>query len=341
LTNGISRAIFGEPAPLGHGDSAVGVLPQGASAPPTQPVQPGPQQDPTSDGYPEVIYGSNGWLYFGYDIEGKCEPQQSLNTIVANLTKLRTAVASSGRTLVLFVAPDKSSVQGQNLPASYVGKDCASAADKQFWQAMDTFGATDPRAEINQASRQSGQSVYFPQDTHWNYTGGLIMVRELAEQIQPGVSSTWKVTKGPVRTGPADLPPMVAQSGTDRSNFYHLAPDGRADRDNQQENTDVPSPVTISTKNPVTGMVTAPTTMIGDSFTQYGAALLPAVFTNLTYTGVTTAASDPDAEAARMVASKVVVLEVVERNLVSGVSPFTSDGFINTISTQLAAHPLH
>jgi hypothetical protein len=88
-------------------------------------------------------------------------------------------------------------------------------------------------------------------------------------------------------------------------------------------------------------MVTAKTTMIADSFAQYGSNLLAATFADLSIASPQTVASDPAGEASRMVGSKVVVVEVVERNLVAGVSPVTSDSFITTVSAALAAHPIH
>jgi alginate O-acetyltransferase complex protein AlgJ len=272
-------------------------------------------------------------------MQGKCEPVQPLNTVVANLERLRAAVTASGRRFVLFVAPDKSSVEPEHLPATYAGKACATAVDRTFWRRLDLdVGAVDPRPELQAAAEQTGQPVYFPQDTHWNYTGGLIMTRELAERVQPGVSDTWVVTPGKHWSGPSDLPAMMAQSGTNTATQYRLAPDGGADR-TRPVPSDAQAPVTLHTDVPVTGMVTARTTMIDDSFAGYASSLLAATFADLTMAGPEVVAGDPAAEADRMVHSQVVVIEVVERNLVAGVSPVTGDTFVDTVSAALKAHP--
>jgi alginate O-acetyltransferase complex protein AlgJ len=339
LADGISRGLFREPAPLGQGDTPDNTGPLPAAPAPVTPSVPDNQLDQTSDGYPQVVEGTDGWLYFGYDMQGKCEPAQPLTTIVTNLTRLKAAVQQSGREFVLFVAPDKSSVEPQHLPATYAGKACSTAVDQRFWQQMDKLGAVDPRPELQAAAVRSGP-VYFPQDTHWNFTGGLIMTRELAEEIQPGVSATWRVTQGAKFSGPADLPAMLAQTGKDTAHVYHLAPDGGPDRD-RPVNSDVLAPLVLHSGDPVTGMVTAKTTMIADSFAQYGAPLLAATFADLTIASPQTVAGDPAAEANRMVGSQVVAIEVVERDLVAGVSPVTSDSFVDTVSATLAAHPAH
>lgn len=339
VADGISRGLFGEPFPLGQGDDATGPLP--AQQPPTTaPAIPGAPNDQTSNGYPEVVQGTDGWLYFGFDMQGKCEPDQPLTTVVGNLDRLRDAIQQSGRRFVLFVAPDKSVAEPQHLPADYAGKACSQAADKQFWQYMDdNVGAIDPRAEIKAAEIESGKPVYFRQDTHWNFTGGLIMTRELAEKIQPGVTTGWRVSQGPTLSGPADLPKMVAQNGTNSGGTYRLAPDGITDLDRSVP-SDVLNPVELHDPAPVNGQVTAQTTMIDDSFSQYGSSLLAAAFANLTMVSQQTVASDPQAEANRLVNSQVVVIEIVERDLIGGVSPITTEQFVDDVSATLAAHPL-
>jgi hypothetical protein len=340
--DGISRGMFGEPAPLGQaGQSGQNSGPLPAAPAPTTTVVPDNQLDQTSDGYPQVIEGTDGWLYFGYDMQGKCEPAQPLTEVVTNLKKVRSAIERSGRKFVLFVAPDKSSVEPQHLPANYVGKACATAADTKFWQQVDAIGAVDPRPELQAATQETGQPVYFPQDTHWNFTGGLVMTREVAEQAQPGVSATWRVTDGPAWSGPSDLPAMLAQTGTNRAHTYHLSPDGVGPDRTHPVKSDVQAPVRLHVDFPVTGMVGAPTTMIADSFGDYAAPTLAAAFADLTMVSPQTVAGDPNAEADRMVNSQVVVVEVVERDLVAGVSPVTSDDFVKAVSLAMAAHPAH
>jgi len=337
LAGGISSGVFGEPAPFGQSGDTTGPL-VGSNPTTTPPSTANGQQDQTSGGYPEVLRGKNGWLYLGFDMQGKCEPSQPLDTVIANLARLKTAVEASGRQFILFVAPDKSTMVPQYLPDSYLGKNCAATAGQRFWEQIDQIGAIDPRAELRAAARATGQPVYFQQDTHWNFTGGLIMTRELANVIQPGISRTWKVTRDSLFSGPADLPPMIAGSGNDRAYRYQLAPDGGADR-TQSINSDFLTPVTFHTPTPVAGMITAKAAMIGDSFAQYAAPFLAATFADLTVTNAETVGVNPDVEAAQLVASKVVVVEIVERNLAAGVSPITSATLVDTLANALAAHP--
>lgn len=336
--DGISRHLFGEPAPLGQGVGDVGPLPAQTATPTTTPSSPSGPADQAGDGYPVVVQGTDGWLYFGFDMQARCAPAQPLTTTVANLDRLRDVIQRSGRQFVLVVGPDKSSAQPQHLPATYAGKSCAGPVDQQFWHLMDTdVGIVDVRPDLAAAWR-SGQEIYFPQDSHWTFTGGLIMARDLAERIQPGITKTWHVTRGPRLSGAADLPPLIARTGTDSSYSYHLAPNGTQNLDRPVA-VDNAAPVVLHTDDPGPGMLTATTTMINDSFAEYASPLLAASFANLTMVSQGLVESDPAAEVNRMVDSQVVVVEIVERNLVAGQTPIATPGFVDSVAAALAAHP--
>ena len=341
LADGVSRSVFGEPLSEDSGDPSQPASGPIAAAPaptvgvPTPGTQPLDNEPPPIAGYPRVIEGKNNWLYFGYDTQGKCQPQQPLEDVISSLVKLRQAVEQSGRKFVLLVPPDKSTAVPENLPDQYAGKSCALAYSAQFWsQVITEAGAVDLRPAL----ARLGSTAYFPQDTHWTYAGGLIMARTLAGAISPGIDVPWRVTEGAKEGGPADLPPMIARTGTDSSHTYRLAPDGGVDR-TEQGPFDTRNTVTFHTDNPVNGMVTGKTAMVTDSFTNYAMPFLAATFADISLTPSAVVQQDPGAEAQRMVDSDTVVLEVVERNVASGISPLTQPAVLNTIVQQLAAHP--
>ena len=339
--DGLSRSLFGEPMAQDGGDPSqpaagpIAAAPAPTASAPVPGAPPLDNEPPPVAGYPRVILGRNNWLYFGYDTQGKCQPQQPLETVIGNLVKLRAAVEASGRKFVLLVPPDKSTAVPENLPSEYPGRSCAVAYSQNFWSQVTTeAGAVDLRPLL----AKLGPSAYFPQDTHWTYAGGLIMTRALAGAITPGVDLTWRVTTGAKFSGPADLPPMLAQTGTDSGQTYRLAPDGGVDRA-QQGPFDLRNTVSFHTDSPVTGMVTSKTAMITDSFTNYAAPFLAATFSDVTLTPSSAVQQDPAAEAKRLVDSDTVVLEVVERNLAAGISPLTQPAVLDVLTQQLAAHP--
>jgi alginate O-acetyltransferase complex protein AlgJ len=79
--------------------------------------------------------------------------------------------------------------------------------------------------------------------------------------------------------------------------------------------------------------------MIADSFTQFASRYLAAAFTDLTVVHPETVGAAPRAAGELLAGGEVVVLEVAERNLLSGTSPILYPPVITDIAHQLSAHP--
>ncbi|HVK20541.1 MAG TPA: hypothetical protein VM677_04195 [Actinokineospora sp.] len=330
----ISRSVFGEPPSFAGPVVQVGPVSPSEEAPggSDAPEQP-------TDGTPKVIEGRDGWLYYGIDISGKCTPSAPLADTLAGMLRLKQGVERSGRKFVLVIAPDKTTMVPDRLPDRFVGKDCAAAASETFWRESRTkLGAIDLRDALREESARLNAPVYFPQDTHWTFHGGLVMTRELAERMKPGVSDEWRVSDGPDWSGDADLPKVIGKSATNRAKELQLAPDGKVDRTNRVER-DFTTTLEFDSF-PVSGMVNTPTAMIGDSFCQFATPLLAAAFSNISITHARTLEQDPKRVAAKLAEGNTVVIEVVERDLARGSSPVASPPVIDAIIDALAARPI-
>ncbi|HEU0089477.1 MAG TPA: hypothetical protein VFQ77_17840 [Pseudonocardiaceae bacterium] len=322
----ISREVFGEPTELDTRRPAAG--------PVIAPVAPDPTVLPAA-GYPQVIEGDRGWLYFGYDVEGKCAPVRPLDEVISGLRGLRAAVEASGRRFVLVVAPDKSTMVPRPLPDRFAGQRCAQERGAQFWHRVTTeAGAIDLRPDLD-ALAAAGVPIYRKLDTHWTDAGSLTLVRSLADTIQPGASRSWRIAPGRMRQAAADLPPLIGRTGTDSGRSYLLAPDGQQDRTRPYAE-DMRTPVHFRSA-PAAGMVTAPVAMLTDSFSLPASRYLAATFSDLTTVFY---ASDLKTVTDVMAAGNVVVLEVVERNLASGTPPVLDDVAIERIAAVLKARPV-
>lgn len=337
--DGISEAIFGEPAPHdGSGTDNGGPLP---GTPPAGPMEPAPADGGSGPldqaGYRQVVQGSNGWLYYGLDAEAKCAPSRPLSETLAKIAELRDIVESSGRKFVWVVPPDKSTMVPQYLPPSYPGKQCQQAAEGPLWAQLDAFGIVDLRAGLREAARQVGRPVYPANDTHWTDEGGLVMAATLANTIQPGVTQTWKFNPIGSYTVSADLPPLLGKHGDKTEVVYDLRPDGVTDRAGKL--TEIDTPV-VSKTPPLTGMVNKKTLVYGDSFTMASSRYLQGAFSNLTMLAFYTDKTSQAEAIQQFVNSDVVVLETVERSVSGGYLPFFDEGLLNALRTQLAAHPL-
>jgi len=323
----ISRGLFGEPPSLGAGGSEVA---PGATVGDAQ---------PHDTVYPKVIEGRDGWMYYGEDMHAKCQPRESLDDVLAEVIRFKAAVEKSGRRFVLVVPPDKSTAVPDRLPDQYAGKDCAAALRDRFWPRITSqAGAVDLRSTLNQEAARTGSPLYFPQDSHWTFAGGLLMVRAVVDTIESGVDQTWKVAKSGPYSGEADLPPLLGRTGVDSTDRYSLAPDGTVDR-TQQGLYDARKVTSFHTDGPVTGMIGGRTTWFGDSFTTYATPFIAAAFTDASIIQEGALEADPARAAQYAVDSDTIVVEMVERGIAPGVSVLLQPAVLDAVATAVAAHP--
>ncbi|MFI9008703.1 hypothetical protein ACIGNX_15890 [Actinosynnema sp. NPDC053489] len=329
--SGISRGVFGEAPPVAtQHQEPNGPIP----VPPKDPSLDRP--DPTA--YVRAIEGKDGWLYLGEDVERACEPKLPVAEVFDRLRALRAAVESSGRKLVLVVAPDKVTTVPEFLPAKYFGAECAARTREEFWRGLvRETGAIDLRGVLRNAAAERKEPVYQKLDSHWTTEGGLVMVRAIAERVQQGVTRTWDFRPAGSSETKAGLPPLLGQSATMTINHYELAPDGKVVREKKLAEP-FPEP-RHSTQAPGTGVVKPKALVIGDSFATPMAAYLSAGFADLTFQHLNTIATDPGGTAARMADASAVVIEVVERNMLSGNSAVLSTQNIELIRAELAKRP--
>lgn len=333
----ISRGIFDDPPPYAQNQ------PQ-AKAPPFAPGRPGesrrldPSEPPVSAGFSQVIEGKDGWLYYGFDVQGKCRPVRPLDEVLTSLGRIKAAVEQSGRQFVLVVPPDKSTIVTDHLPDDYVGEDCATAASEAFWsRATSGIGTIDLREDLRKIDEVDGTPPYHQLDTHWDDRGAIMMLRRIAERLEPGVSAGWELEPERVGEYPADLPKLLGRSGNNAAQLYSLAPDGDRDRTRQPVN-DLRLPTEFRS-TPGQGMVTTSVGLVCDSFLLPATRYLPAVFAEGQAVFHSSIASEPQAVADVMTRSEVVVLEIVERNLVSGFAPVLDPANVDFIVSELAKHP--
>lgn len=327
-TEAVSRGFFGEPAPL----------PVPALEPQVGPRAVAPVV-PAAQAFPSVIEGRDGWLYLGADVSGACLPSRSLNDTVDSLRRMRAVVESSGRQFVLLVAPDKTTMVPEHLPARYLGRDCASRARDEFWRrVVAEAGAIDLRPALTEITQRKGSPVYYPADTHWSQEGGLAMTYALADRITSGITQSWQIAPAGSIPWPDDISPLIGRSGERAIPTYSLAPAGLPDR-TRPVTSDFRVPLYLSSA-PAAGTIDRPVRMIADSFTQFASRYLAAVFTDIAVVHPDTAAAGPRSAGELLASGDVVVLEIAERNLLSGTSPILLHPVITEIGSQLARRPV-
>ncbi|WP_091288231.1 alginate O-acetyltransferase AlgX-related protein [Amycolatopsis xylanica] len=336
--DGISRGLFGEGAPLDQAPPPVaGPIP--GATPSTPKNAPSPQGSPNSQaGYRRVVQGVDGWLYYGYDAEAKCAPSRPLADTLSRINTLRQAVESSGRKFVFVIAPDKTTMVPQKLPASYPDKDCSQPKQEADWAQFLAAGALDLRPELKKSEGRVGRPIYPPNDTHWTDEGALVMARDVANAVQPGVTQTWVSTPTRMYDVNADLPPLLGRNEVKTLQEYTLKPDGAVDRGGLS-NGDIDKPVYRKT-SPLVGTIDKRTLIYGDSFTKASSRYLPGGFTNLTMLAHYTSKTTQEQAIDEFVNAEVVVVEAVERSVSAGQLTFIEDGFLNAVRAKLEEHPI-
>jgi hypothetical protein len=136
---------------------------------------------------------------------------------------------------------------------------------------------------------------------------------------------------------PDDISPLIGRSGEHRIPTYSLAPTGQRDLTRS-----IASDFRVRlrlTSAPAAGTVGQPVRMIADSFTQFASRYLAAAFTDITVVHPETVGAVPRSSGELLAGGKVVVVEVAERNLLSGTSPILLQPVITEIAHQLSQHP--
>ena len=345
--DGISTGVFGEPFPVGASPDA------GPLGGPVAPVAPGQESPaggaPTGNaapqvdddlshlkaaGFPAVVTGRDGWLYYGFDAYATCYPTRSVEDIVNRLNRLRSAVEGSGRTFTLVVAPDKSTVVPEHLPDSFAGSSCVEPRKSAFWSAITTrAGVLDLRSTL--AGVDVRAQAYSKTDTHWTFRSGEVMTRAVAESLAPGSTTGWSVAAGQQLTYTGDLSLLSGSSLEVPFEVPRLKVDGR-DRTVERQ-LSYRAPVVLGTP---TGNQARRWAFVGDSFAHFATPYVPAAAPGSSLVHLETARSDPAGVARSMAGGRDVVVEVSERNLDSGVSPVLDDAFLASVDSVMAADPV-
>lgn len=323
----VSKGVFGEPPPLGtNTDAPTGPLPAQPAPKPTKPVM----DDATTS---RVIEGDDDWLYLADDVKSKCGSKYAAT--ITLLKRMRKLIERSGRTFVLVIAPNKTTMVPQFLPETYADKKCSDKVTGPLWNSL-TQGAKalDLRPGLTTLAKDMGHPAYPPTDTHWSDEGSVLMTRSIAETVHPGSTRTWKVQSDGQYSTPADLLPMIGETGDKTETTYAVMPDGKTNRTVKGLKS-INHPVGRRAQ-PIAGTTKGRTIVFGDSFTLAASKYLPAAFSDLTMYSYDEAGGNADKTIDRMLSSKVVVLEMVERAVSEGTTGMVNKGFVKRLSQRMA-----
>jgi hypothetical protein len=321
----LSESVFGEPPQYG------GPAEGGAAGP----VAPAPGESEVEERvFPRVLQGQDGWLFLGADVSGACEPLLPLDETLAGLTRFGEIVQRAGKEYVFTVAPDKSTMNPDKMPETYVGDDCAPEAKDAFWERMQDdppVGYVDLKDELERVQEQDGENLWRPSDTHWAQRGALVYAQELAEALDPALWRTSRIEPTGTIELQADLAAQLGTPRTDEVPGWRLVRDGVTVTEERA--------TTLAATTTGAPLYTPSTLVLGDSFTQSSLSLLSPLFASARIVQPATATDDPPALVSAVLSSDTVVLEIVERSVVAGDVPIIDEDFLAALEQALAAVP--
>ncbi len=133
---------------------------------------------------PEVLVGSDGWLFTVEEFEPPADLSVPLADAVSRIISVRDALAAKGIDLVVALVPTKTSVQGMHLGRYRV----PPALDKRYEEAGSALhdrGIMAPDLRVPMRNAAAGADMYMRTDTHWTPQGARTAASVLAEVIVP------------------------------------------------------------------------------------------------------------------------------------------------------------
>lgn len=139
---------------------------------------------PSAAARKQVVIGSDGYLFSSQDWRVPCQDAATSPASAQALVDVAAALKASGRTPVVLLGPDKSTILTGNLPATLPDKACHAAQHAAFWKKATSSPAfLDLRAPLQDAAKT--RQVYYRKDTHFAHGGDTVYTRTLLRRLDP------------------------------------------------------------------------------------------------------------------------------------------------------------
>jgi len=282
--------------------------------------------------FPTVIAGTGGWLFYGTDFRAACNPTLSATVIAQRLARFSDIISKVGKTFVMVVAPDKSNIYPEYLPAADQGVTCTSKAQAALWSALAANppgGYQDLHAALLAAKAASPATLLYRKlDTHWNAHGALIYAHLLADSLNPQLWPTLRVTPLGDKPSNTDLSVLLGTRQTEEAPVFDISRPGVV----QTNATAVQLSNTATNGAP---LVTGRTLFISDSFTEASRFAINPFFQDAGFINSIAAQTEFDAFSSAISSAKTVVLEIVERDVVGGQAPILETSVLDHLAASL------
>ncbi len=134
---------------------------------------------------PDIVsIGNNNWLFYTkYLNDTSTFNKNQLKTIKHNLEYHQKKLASLGIKFYFFCPPTKDKVYNELTPNNFIKKNNIRKIDqiKSYLKENSNITIIDPLYDLLNAKNDN--IIYYPNDTHWNFYGGIIGLNTLLTEI--------------------------------------------------------------------------------------------------------------------------------------------------------------
>lgn len=143
------------------------------------------------------VIGKDGWLFYNHEF---VRSAPDVNTSIDLISRVVKTLEANGTKMLIALAPIKSRIYAEYLPASHPMTDDHKADYGRMIQQFNAAGVST--ADINTAFMTSTKRteefpLYFRHDTHWSATGALLAAETIRDAIQanPATQQVFAATK--------------------------------------------------------------------------------------------------------------------------------------------------
>lgn len=182
-------------------------------------------EDPAFGGgsSPRVISGSDGFLFLADAVDNACAPHAPPTSTAKNLARFASIIEESGRDVVTMVAPDKSSVHTERLPADMERRDCFEQYTTSLWSELTNAGIpgfVDLRTLLRERSSATREPLYLRMDSHWDSAGSLVAVEAAIDSFAPGLWNDDEIGYDGLAEYTGDLTGLLGNPEADQAPLY-------------------------------------------------------------------------------------------------------------------------
>lgn len=140
--------------------------------------------------FPKVLVGKDGWLVFTaeHDLDdyqrNKEISLESMRKISVGLTEIHKSLQSQGKTLIVVIVPNKSTIYPEGVPDEISQISSARSRLTLLTTYLKKVGPPvllDLRPALEKA--KSKDQLYYKTDTHWNSLGAFVAYQEIMKEL--------------------------------------------------------------------------------------------------------------------------------------------------------------